>query len=194
MRPKRPRRDAAAAGGSAEADADPGEFGPNTELVRAFLVKLGELDLDALQNLSAAWKNQDRHDLKQAHDAVLKLVKEDQSWREQVKAAQALIATWVERVGSGVGGTTNTAIAASASAITITAAALVGSGRAETKRLEMERVLEAKRAAVPAAVDAVTALVLADLLEPEDAEVLFGPWADAIGEPDLPEFEDDGEG
>jgi hypothetical protein len=43
-----------------------------------------------------------------------------------------------------------------------------------------------KALALPPAIDAVTALVLADLLEPEDAEMLYAPWAEVVGEPKLP--------
>ncbi len=39
----------------------------------------------------------------------------------------------------------------------------------------------------PALADAVAALVLGDLLEPEDAEVLYGAWFNLIGAPPLPE-------
>jgi hypothetical protein len=43
----------------------------------------------------------------------------------------------------------------------------------------------------PALADAVAALCLADILEPEDAETLYAPWTAVIGEPQLPQFEDD---
>jgi hypothetical protein len=39
----------------------------------------------------------------------------------------------------------------------------------------------------------VTALVLADLLEREDAETLFAPWGEAVGDPSLPEYSDEDE-
>jgi hypothetical protein len=32
---------------------------------------------------------------------------------------------------------------------------------------------------------------MADMLEPEDAAALYAPWAEAVGEPALPEYEDD---
>ena len=37
------------------------------------------------------------------------------------------------------------------------------------------------------------ALVMADILEREDAETLYAPWADVVGEPALPAFEEDDE-
>jgi hypothetical protein len=55
------------------------------------------------------------------------------------------------------------------------------------------RDVEARTAALPPAIDAVSALVLADLLEPEDAEALYAAWDATVGEPKLPEYEEDGE-
>jgi hypothetical protein len=39
--------------------------------------------------------------------------------------------------------------------------------------------------------DAIAALVMADMLEPEDAETLYAPWAETVGQPALPTYEDD---
>ena len=50
---------------------------------------------------------------------------------------------------------------------------------------------EGRRDFVPPLVDCVAALVLADILEPEEAETLYEPWAAAVGEPKLPTYEDD---
>src|SRR5450759_4899491 len=50
---------------------------------------------------------------------------------------------------------------------------------------------EGRQEFVPPLVDCVAALVLADILEPEDAEALYEPWAAAVGEPKLPTYEDD---
>ena len=50
--------------------------------------------------------------------------------------------------------------------------------------------LEGRKAFIPPLVDCVAALVLADILEPEDAELLYAPWADVVGEPALPTYED----
>ena len=171
----------------AEEPAEEGEFGPNTGLVRQFFAKLDGLALADLQSLTSAFKEQDRHDLKQAHEEVRRLAKEDETWREQIRGAQELVTEWADRFGSAL--SPNAAMAGGASAIAVAAADLAGHGAAARKRMEMEQLLAAKREAVPAAVDAVTALVLADLLEPEDGETLFAPWADVIGEPELPEYE-----
>jgi hypothetical protein len=35
---------------------------------------------------------------------------------------------------------------------------------------------------------------MADMLEAEDAEVLYAPWAEIVKEPALPEYEEDDEG
>jgi hypothetical protein len=50
---------------------------------------------------------------------------------------------------------------------------------------------EGRQDFVPPLVDCVAALVLADILEPEDAETLYEPWSEVVGDPKLPEFEDD---
>jgi hypothetical protein len=50
---------------------------------------------------------------------------------------------------------------------------------------------EGRQDFVPPLVDCVAALVLADILEPEDAEALYEPWSAAVGEPKLPTYEDD---
>jgi hypothetical protein len=53
---------------------------------------------------------------------------------------------------------------------------------------------EGRQDFVPPLVDCVAALVLADILEPEDAQTLYEPWAAAVGEPKLPTYEDDEDG
>jgi hypothetical protein len=49
----------------------------------------------------------------------------------------------------------------------------------------------ARELAGPAIADATAALVLADILEPEEAQILYAPWAAVVGEPALPTYEDD---
>jgi hypothetical protein len=39
--------------------------------------------------------------------------------------------------------------------------------------------------------DSVAALAMADMLEPEDAETLYASWAEVVGEPALPTYEDE---
>jgi hypothetical protein len=161
--------DAAEAPGDSEASGgstDPGEFGPSSELVLQFIEKVRGLTTEQALELAAFWKKQPKNDLRAAHEAVKELAEEDEAWRSQVKAAQDLVA-----------GSLTTRLVR----------------RPTTRPDLMEKDASARKAALPAAVDAVTALVLGDLLEPEDAELLYRPWADAIGEPALPEFEDDGQ-
>jgi hypothetical protein len=146
-------------------DESQGDFGPNTELVRQFLAKLGELTPERIGELTAFWNGQSKSDLRQAHRAMQELAKEDETWREQVRTAQEQVTTWAN-------------------------------GPHATHALRQNRILEseleARLAALPPATDAVSALVLADLLEPEDAETLYAAWEAVVGEPELPAFEDDG--
>jgi len=87
-------RQGEATGGRAARDPgleedEPGEvFGPNTELVRQFLVKLDELTPDQAGELTAFWRGQSKADLRRAHRAMQELAKEDETWRDQVRAAQ----------------------------------------------------------------------------------------------------------
>jgi hypothetical protein len=48
-----------------------------------------------------------------------------------------------------------------------------------------------RQMAGPALADAVAALVVGDLLAPEDAESLYAPWFNLVGAPPLPEPDDD---
>jgi hypothetical protein len=34
---------------------------------------------------------------------------------------------------------------------------------------------------------------MADILEPEEAETLYAPWAEVVSEPELPKYEDEAE-
>jgi hypothetical protein len=150
--------------GAADDPEKPEQFGPNSELVTRLIERIRDLTAEEALRLAASFREQPKSGLRQAHDAVRDVVAEDQAWRGQVKAAQDAVAD-------------------------ILTAKVVRHATMRTDLIEKEQA--ARRAALPAAVDAATALVLADLLELEDAELLFGPWADTIGEPDLPEFEDD---
>lgn len=142
-----------------------GEFGPNTTLVIEFLGKLGGLDAAQTAELVAAWREGPKDELKTAHRALQGLADEDATWREQLRLAQEEIFSWM------AGGDSRFYELAHAS-------------RDE---------LRIRESAGPAAADAVAALVLADMLEPEDAEVLYAPWAETVGEPALPQYEDDDE-
>ena len=94
------------------------------------------------------------------------LAREDDAWRAQVKSAQDQITTWAN-------GPHDTA-------------------RVPRQDRALSTEVEVRAAALPPAIDAVSALVLADLLEPEDAQTLYAAWEATVGEPRLPEFEEDG--
>jgi hypothetical protein len=147
-----------------ETEGDAGEFGPNTELVGQFLTRLAALDPVELAELATSWGELSKSDLRRAHRTVKGLVDEDEGWRAQVKGAQERISAWADGPHPP---------------------------RIGKKGSLTPPDPEAVQAAIPAAVDAITALVLADLLEPEDAETLYLAWADTIGEPAFPEFEED---
>jgi hypothetical protein len=132
-------------------------FGPDADLVRAFLARLGDLTQDELHDLNAAFRRQWGDDLEAAHDAVHALVDQDPILRDRVKAAQS----WVE-------------------------SALRPMGELIARRLS-DRLPVDKARALPPAVDAVTALTMRGVLDADAADVLYRPWAEVIGEPDLHE-------
>jgi hypothetical protein len=157
----------AAAAPDAEAGDDEtendGPFGPNTELVIQFLEKLAALDGVQILELVARWRQQPKEELKVAHRALQDLADEDHAWREQLRLAQEEIFAWMES--------------------------------RTTKFLEhfvtTKESARVRESAGPVVADAVAALTMADVLEAEDAAILYAPWADVVGEPELPTFEDD---
>ena len=157
---------AADAEDEAEADAeDEGEFGPNTALVVDFLTRLSGLDSIGTGEVVAAWREQPKEELKAAHRSLQALADEDRKWREQLRLAQEEIFAWMDH--------------------------------RTTKLLERYSATSDARireSAGPAVADAVAALVMADMLEPDDAETLYAPWAKTVGQPALPEYEDEDEG
>ena len=66
-------------------------------------------------------------------------------------------------------------------------------------RLAQDQIVEwasmrpSRQPVVPALADCVAALVMADVLEPENVELLYKPWADIVGTPALPAFEAEAE-
>jgi hypothetical protein len=143
--------------------AEEGPFGPNSELVMQLLTRLGALDTSLVTALIAAWREQPKEDLKVAHRAMQALADEDETWREQLRLAQEEIFAWMENRST----------------------AFFEYGR--TTRDDSR----ARELAGPAIADATAALVLADILEPEEAQILYAPWAAVVGEPALPTYEDD---
>ncbi len=142
---------------------DVGEFGPNTALVVEFLARLGALETARVAEVVAEWRERPREELKIAHRAVQALADEDATWREQLRLAQEEVFAWME------GRTTEHQEGAYVAR--------------EDARI--------RQTAGPAVADAVAALVMADMLEPEDAAALYAAWAETVGEPALPEYEED---
>jgi hypothetical protein len=160
------RLDAREAEEAAEAEGEEGkEFGPNEELVLALLGKLNGLDANQVAELVAVWREQPKGELRIAHRNLQDLVDEDPRWREQLRLAQEEVFAWM----AGRGGDT----------------------RLDYSFGAPKNAVEIRRPAGPAVADAVAALVMADILEPEDAEVLYAPWAEVVGEPELPRYEDE---
>ena len=153
---------AGAAGAEPEGDKEVGEFGPNTALVIEFLGKLTALQTAEIGELLTVWREQPKEELRTAHRNLQALADEDAAWREQLRLAQEEVFAWMD-------------------------------GRATRNhdkpvRSENARVRES---AGPAVADAVAAIVMADMLEPEDAEALYAPWTEVVGEPALPTYEDE---
>jgi hypothetical protein len=157
------------AGDEAHADGreDEGEaaaerdFGPNGELVAALLAQLEDLSAEQLRSLSGAWDSADQDALKRAQAALEGAMEADPDSRDEVARAQARVAEWAER-GS--------------------IATAYGTG---------DKNVQLRKHAAPAVADAVAALAMADALSEADAATLYGPWVDAVGEPELPSFEDE---
>jgi hypothetical protein len=146
-------------GEGAERAEDEAAFGPNSDAVTDFLNRLWMLAPEQVGRLVGGWQNTPREDLRRAHQSLQDLVDEDPEWREQVRHAQERLSPWLN------GGR-----------IQETAGFLGQAGQGESRKM-----------AGPALADAVAALVLGDLLEPEDAEILYGAWFNLIGAPPLPE-------
>ena len=142
-----------------------GEFGPNTDSVADFLNRLWLLSPEQVSRLVSGWQEAPQEELEKAHEALLELVDEDPEWREQVRHAQDKIAPWLN------GGR-----------LQETSSFMGQTGQGATRQM-----------AGPALADAVAALVVGDMLEPEDAEALYAPWFNLVGAPPLPEPDDAGE-
>jgi hypothetical protein len=152
----------------AEVVAEEGQFGPNDGLVMALLDKLAGLSGAEISELVAAWRRQPKDELRVAHHNLQDLTEEDHQWREQLRLAQEEVFAWM--------------------------AGHAGEGRLDYSISASGSTPEVRRSAGPVAADAVAALVMADILEPEDAVTLYAPWAEVVGTPELPEYEDEGEG
>jgi hypothetical protein len=134
-------------------------------LLADFLNRLWLLTPEQVGRLVSGWQNTERSDLKTAHDALRALVDEDPEWHDQVRRAQNELSTWLN-----------------AGRIQESAGFLGQTGKNESRRM-----------AGPTLADAVAALILGDLLEPADAETLYGPWFNLIGATTLPAAAEDDE-
>jgi hypothetical protein len=165
------------AAGAREAEVDPEtrakdeeEYGPNAETVIAFLARLDELTTTEAERLALAWEASDKDALQFAHASLEEALADDRNSRRQVKRAQDRIVEWVQgQIG----------ISRASRTVAGQTVASKAAGRLR------QRV-------APTLADAVAALAIADLLPPEDAGTLYAPWAEIVGEPPLPEFEDEG--
>jgi hypothetical protein len=136
-----------------------GEFGPNTDSVTDFLNRLWLLTPEQISRLVSAWRNLPKDELKDAHEALADLVADDDDYRTQVRAAQARLAPWLN-----------------ATRFEETAGLIGQAGQGESRKM-----------AGPALADAMAALVVGDLMEPQQAELLYRPWYSLIGAPPLAE-------
>ena len=141
------------------AEEGEGEFGPNSNEVVDFMNRLWLLAPEQIGRLVTGWKDAPRDELKIAHEAIQEIAGENAACREQVRAAQDKLAPWLN---SG--------------RVAETAGILGQTGQGDMRKM-----------AGPALADAIAALVLGDLLDPADAEVLYAPWYNLMGAPELPE-------
>ncbi len=157
----------AASTAEAEPAIQEGEFGPNTELVDQLLATLPDVSLEQLEKVIAAWRNQPKEEMRLAHRRLQAIVDEDRKWHDQLHSAQDEVFAWIDGAQHQ---------------------------RDTVEATEAEQdYARAREIAGPAVADAVAALALADLLDAEDAEILYAPWAEAIGRPELPQYEEDEE-
>ena len=153
------------AGDGGDDEETEGEFGPNSDSVADFLNRLWLLSPDQVTRLVSGWREAPQEQLEQAHEALHELVEVDPEWRDQVRRAQEKISPWLN------GGR-----------LQETASFMGQTGQSATRQM-----------AGPALADAVAALVVGDLLEPEDADALYAPWFNLVGAPPLPAAAEDGD-
>jgi hypothetical protein len=140
----------------ADADED-GKYGPNSAAVADFLNRLWLLAPEQVARLVSGWERTPREALGLAHESLLAVVDEDPEWRDQVRLAQEQLVPWLN------------------------------GGRLEDASGFMGDTGQAafRKKAGPAVADAIAALVLGDLLLPDDAITLYGPWFNLVGAPEL---------
>jgi hypothetical protein len=135
------------------------KYGPNANLVLDFLNRLWLLSPEQVTRLVSAWENAPQDGLELAHEAIRELVEDDPELRKEVRAAQQTISPWLN------------------SGRLVETSSFIGqTGQGMARGM-----------AGPALADAIAALVVGDLLAPEDAEALYAPWFNLVGAPPLPE-------
>lgn len=148
------------AGDSDDAEDSEGIFGPNTDLVQQVIAKLKELSEGDVATLVAAWREQPREELRVAHRSLQNLADEDPKWRKQLRLAQEEVFAWMKDPEN------------------------------EADRSFSHDGNRDRELAGPALADAIAALVMADMLDAEDAAILYAPWSEVIKSPELPTYEE----
>ena len=148
------------------AAGDDGKYGPSSAAVADFINRLWLLAPEQVARLVSGWERTPREALDLAHESLLAVVHEDTEWRDQVRLAQEQLVPWLN------GGRLEDA-----------SGFMGDTGQAAFRKM-----------AGPALADAIAALVLGDLLLPEDAITLYGPWFNLVGAPELTLAEDVGDG
>ncbi len=145
-----------------EGSEEEGEFGPNTDLVKALFARLESVEPSEISALVGTWRTQPKEDLRVAHRDLQSLADGSKEWRRQLQHAQDEVLAWIN--GESL--------------------------RAESRAVPVS-VGGPREVAGPVIADAVSALVMADMLEAEEARTLYAPWAEVLKTPALPEFDED---
>jgi hypothetical protein len=138
------------------------DYGPNSERVEALLGRLPRLDWGDVAALAAA--RPDSADVAFVRSASVVTGTIAAAKRgDAVRAARAVATEWATRW-----------VRASVAPVTFETAVLATLAERDRSMAEL-----AGRA-LPTVLDAVSALVVADLLRPPDFEALYGPWASVV--------------
>jgi hypothetical protein len=127
------------------------DFGPNSDAVESFLERLREVDKGQALALAAAWNAADEPRRRLAWRAVRRAARASTDKRA-LRDAQSAVMDW------------------SNSWTPIPMYGYPGTG------VLAEDLAQVMREAVPALVDAVSALVVGGLIDGTDFETLYGPW------------------
>ena len=127
------------------------DFGPNHDAVESFLERLRDVDQGQALALAAAWRAADESRRRLAWRAVRRAARGAEGERA-LKNAQSAVMDW------------------SNSWTPIPMYGYPGTG------VLAEDLAQVMREAVPALVDAVSALVVGGAIDGDDFDALFGPW------------------